>query len=66
MRNWKVALILVLTVLLVVTILQNTAAVETKFLFMTVTMPRAMLLGITLLVGFALGLIAAQRWKRKT
>jgi uncharacterized integral membrane protein len=49
--------ILVLVALVVV--LQNTEAVETKLLFVSVTMPRAALLFGTLIVGFALGVICA-------
>ena len=50
-----VALALILLVLIVV--LQNTQAVETRFLFITFTMPRAALLTITFLVGAVAGLL---------
>ena len=46
-------------VLGVIVILQNTHAVETRFLFLKVTMPNAVLLGLTLLVGIALGVLMA-------
>lgn len=54
-----IAAILALVVLVVV--LQNTESVETRLLFTTITMPRAALLFGTLLVGFALGVLAAGR-----
>jgi uncharacterized integral membrane protein len=40
----------------IVVIAQNTAAVDTRLLFVTVTMPRALLLLLTLATGFVLGL----------
>ena len=49
----------VFAALLVVVILQNTEPVATRILFMTVTMPRAALLGFSALVGFTLGLVTA-------
>lgn len=52
-----VALGLVLLVLIVV--FQNTQQVETRFLFLTLTMPRAALLATTLLVGVAIGMLVA-------
>ena len=38
-------------------ILQNTEEVDTQILFWTITMPRAALLGASLLAGFAAGVI---------
>ena len=58
MKQFKVIAALLLTVLVIVIVLQNTEPVETRLLFMTVTMPRAALLALTTLVGFALGLLA--------
>ncbi len=57
MKRAKVIGALVLAVVAIVVILQNTEPVETRLLFMTVTMPRAVLLMLTTLVGFALGLL---------
>ncbi len=51
------ALTLILLVLIVV--FQNRQPVETRFLFITFTMPRAALLAITFLVGAAAGLLLA-------
>ena len=55
----KVKLIGALTgvVLSLIVILQNTQPVETRFLFLRITMPNAILLGLTLLVGVAIGIL---------
>jgi len=45
--------------LIVIVILQNTQPVETRFLLITITMPNALLIGFTLLIGIAVGIIAA-------
>lgn len=45
--------------------LQNTEAVETHILFATVTMPRAVLLLTTLVIGFASGILMSLIWMRK-
>lgn len=50
-----------LALLVLIVVLQNTESVETKLLFTTITMPRAALLFGTLLIGFALGVLAAGR-----
>lgn len=55
MHKAKHILWIVLLVLSIIVILQNTTAVETKILFFTITMPRAVLLLVTALVGYAIG-----------
>lgn len=65
MKRPRLIAALVLTVLLVIVTLQNTENVETKLLFATVTMPRAVLLLTTTLTGFALGILASHLWRRK-
>ena len=57
----KVKLIVAAFILLLVVIvfLQNTEAVETKLLFLTITMPRVLLLVVTFILGFVGGLITA-------
>ncbi len=57
MSRPRVIAALLLAVFAVILILQNTEPVETRLLFTTVTMPRAVLLILTTLVGFALGLL---------
>ena len=70
MQKVKVLLLAVVALLIIVVVLQNTQAVETRILFITVTMPRVVLLLVTLLVGFVLGLVTpfslAGRKRRST
>lgn len=54
-----------LAVLGVIWILQNIGPVQTKFLFITVTMPQAVLLAITMLMGVAVGILLALRESSK-
>lgn len=56
---------MLLTVVTIVLLLQNTQAVETKVFFATVTMPCAVLLGLTLLIGFAGGILVALGFAKK-
>jgi len=58
-------IIILLVVLAIIVIFQNTQAVETKLLFVTVTMPRALLLMVTFLVGLAVGFILSGFWFKK-
>ena len=57
----KIRVIALLTLLLVsiILILQNTQAVVTRLLFIKVSMPLAALLVLTLIIGFAGGVLAA-------
>jgi putative membrane protein len=48
---------LVLLAIVLIVVFQNTQTVETKFLFMTMTMPRAALLAITMLIGVFIGIL---------
>lgn len=57
MQRMKSILIIVILAFFCIVFLQNTQSVETRILFMSVVMPRAILLIITLLIGFVLGLI---------
>jgi putative membrane protein len=59
MNALKVVTIVVIALLAVIVVLQNTQAVETKLLFLTVTLPNAALLFGTLIVGFAIGVLTA-------
>lgn len=59
MARFKIGAIVVVALLLVTLIWQNTEPVETRFLFVTLTMPRAALLATTGLGGFILGLLVA-------
>lgn len=57
-KTWTLAVFATVTLIVAV---QNTEAVDTRLLFTTVTMPRALLLIITLLVGVVIGLFAGLR-----
>ncbi|MEX0654477.1 MAG: LapA family protein [Phycisphaeraceae bacterium] len=63
----KVKLIIgvVLLALVVVLIGQNWTDVETHIFFASVTMPRAILLTLMLLIGFAIGVIATWSYNRR-
>ena len=65
MKKLKLVAALVLALLVIILILQNTESTETHFLFITVTMPRAVLLLLTTLVGFALGVLTSLILGRK-
>ena len=62
-RKMKFIVIAVLAVLVLVVALQNTANVETRLLFATVTMPRAILLFVMLAIGFVIGWLTGARFK---
>jgi uncharacterized integral membrane protein len=64
-KKTKTIVVIILTLLVLITILQNTQAVETKLLLLTVTMPKALLIIITLLVGFILGFVATNLLSEK-
>lgn len=53
----KIVAAFILAVLAIVIIVQNVEPVAVQILFVTVTMPRAALLAITLLVGIAIGIL---------
>lgn len=52
--------------LILIIIFQNTRTVETRLLFMTISMPRALLLFIAFVVGFASGTVFISGFRRKT
>lgn len=58
MINAKLIAAAVAALLLIVVILQNTEDVETRVLFVTITMPRAVLIFISALFGFVVGAVA--------
>jgi uncharacterized integral membrane protein len=65
MKNAKIILIALACILMLVIVFQNTAPVETKLLFVTVTMPRAVLLAVLGGMGFVAGLLTAASMGRK-
>jgi len=59
MNKLKFAAIGVIAMFAVIVVLQNTQNVETKLLFVTLTLPNAALLFATLIIGFAIGVLTA-------
>jgi uncharacterized integral membrane protein len=53
----KLILAIVLALVAIIWVVQNHSPVETKFIFVTVTMPQAALLTITLLIGLVAGIL---------
>jgi uncharacterized integral membrane protein len=68
-KNIKLIAVVGMAILAVIWILQNGGSVQTKFLFVSVTMPQSALLAITLLVGVAAGILLALslsgKWSKK-
>lgn len=58
-NKMKIVAIAVIALVVVIVVLQNTQAVETKLLFLKVTMPNAALMFGTLVIGFAIGVLTA-------
>lgn len=69
MAKLKLSAALVLMLLVLVVVFQNTQAVETRFLFISFSMPRAALLAITFLIGAAAGILLSfsltNKWDKK-
>jgi putative membrane protein len=59
MNKLKAAIIAVIALSVVIVVLQNTQPVETKLLFVTMTLPNAALLFGTLIIGFTIGVLTA-------
>lgn len=59
MERAKLILMVALALVSIVIVLQNTEEVETTILFWSITMPRALLLFGTSLIGFALGVLVS-------
>lgn len=64
LRKIRLVGMVCILVLAIVWILQNRGLVQTRFLFVTVTMPQSALLAITPLAGIAAGmLVSLEQWK---
>jgi uncharacterized integral membrane protein len=63
--NLKLTGISLAVILVLIVILQNTEQVVTKVLWLELTMPRALLLCVTFLVGFGSGYLARLLRSRK-
>jgi len=57
LKKIKIVVAVVLVTVAIIIALQNRETVETKLLFVTVVMPRAALLFVTLVIGFTGGVI---------
>lgn len=66
MARWKLIVIGLVGLLVLIVILQNTQAVQTRILFVTITMPRAVLLFGTTLVGAIVGILLARKRRKAT
>ena len=66
MKKARLVAIIVISILVFIIFLQNTESVETKILFMQVSMPRAILLILTFIVGFVAGTITTSLVLRKS
>lgn len=55
----KFTAVAVLALMVLIVVLQNTESVDTRVLFLTITMPRAALLFGALVVGFIIGIFTA-------
>ena len=64
MKRIKFIGIGVLVLLIIIVVLQNTERVDTKLLFFTITMPRALLLAATAAIGFIVGLMSSLKIRR--
>lgn len=66
MKQLRLVVLVVLTLLIAVLALQNTETVDTRLLFATVSMPRAVLIFTSAAIGFLLGVLASVFWARKS
>lgn len=64
MRRTKIWLTVIVTILVAIVVLQNTETVETDILFVKVSLPRALLLLVAILVGFVIGLVVGGRIRK--
>ena len=65
MKHAKLTAIIAGVVTLAILILQNTETVDTQILFFAVSMPRAALLAVTALIGFACGMLYSAFLRKK-
>lgn len=63
--RFRLTIILLLVVLFIVLIAQNTGDSSVTFLFWTATASRIVLLAITFLVGIVVGFLLGRPWRRK-
>lgn len=66
MGRLKMVLAFLLALTVIVLIVQNTKSMETRVLFYTVETPLALLLGLTGLAGFAMGVLTSLSVSRRS
>lgn len=59
MKTPKLVIILVISIALILLVVQNTAPVEARFMWLTAEVPAVLLLFLAAAGGFALGLLVA-------
>jgi len=59
MKKTKIVIILIISLLSLIVFIQNRQAIDTKLLFVTITMPLALLLILTSIIGCIVGIILA-------
>jgi uncharacterized integral membrane protein len=64
--NWKMSVILTLSLLVIIFVVQNFKVVEVHFLLWSFTASRALVLLTTLVMGFVMGWAAGHLGKKKT
>ncbi len=65
MKNTKHIAAIVAAILAIIVIVQNTATVDTYFLWITISMPRAVLLAVTFGLGMLFGILFSMRSNKK-
>ncbi len=58
-------IIIIMGIFALIVVIQNTESMPVKLVFTTVTMPRALLLFLTLGIGFLVGIMASYFWRRR-
>ncbi len=64
-KQMRIIIAVLIAVLVIILLVQNSGTAATKLLFVTVSMPLAILLLITFLLGLAVGLLWAGQIARK-
>lgn len=65
MSKAKLIVIGVVAALVLILLFQNRQSVDTRLLFFTITMPRALLLAITAVLGFVAGVVVSLSYFKK-
>ena len=61
----KILVLVLLASLSLAVIIQNTAPIEARILFVTIPIPVTVLIGGCLVVGYAMGLLTPVVWRRR-